>query len=1525
LFTEMKKTKGFGARGRKFALICLMWLILLNGIWIHVPSQQLHAAGPDLLVDNFESGSLSGWTLSSNNGSSPGTPPVIVSEGGQSALRMGQPKTSELLGGNPDWDNYTFKVSVSLLPDTDADEVAIQLKARYAAPDNFYAFVYQSGHFTIVKNVNTTGTGTSITSSVPSPVGIDLTDGNVHQLAFELQDQQLRGYVDNQLVVSVTDSQFENGSVAIQTVTPEESDLEVLVSELRVSAAKLLSDNFASGSLSNWIASSNNGTPPVIVTDNGRNVVQLGQPRLTEIAKESPGWDDYTFEATFRMLPAVDVNKIVVHMKARYTDPDNYYDFIYQNGMFRLSKNVNNPGGGSSITANMLPPEGIVMTDGNEHKMSFEVVGNVLKGYVDDQLVVSTTDNQFQQGGVALQTFAPVGSSQTVYVSQASVAVPDLLLEDFTSGSLVGWTAQSNNGTPPVILTEGATKAVKLGQPKLSELGRGESTWRNYRVEADVRVVPSPGFEQMVLHVKGRYVNASNYYNLIYQNGTFHIAKNINSSGDGVAITGKLPLPVGIVLTDGNYHKIAFELYDDALSGYVDGQLVVSTRDSKFHQGSIAFQTSTPENSEQALYLDNVRVSELDLLRADFDAGLTGWTAESSNGTLPVVAQVYGDNAVRMGQPLLSTIRSGDEEWDDYRLEASVRVVSAVYAVQSIIQLRARSSDIGHYDFKYENGAFSITKDVYGTGSVPLTSLVQLPPGIDIADGNEHKLTFYLQGSSLKGYVDDRPVAVASDSQLQQGSIAIQTWTPANSNQQIYVDRVRVNVRSELPEDEKADLIYEQFESGTIDDWAPASNNGTLPVFATDGTLAVVQLGQPKLSSIRGGSTSWHNYTVEADVRIVPVVDSNKVIFHLRARASGLTNYYTLTYQNGKMTILKNINTAGSGKAISPTTALPTGIVMTDGNYHKLSFALYGSTLKGYVDGQLVVSAVDNQFKKGDVILQSFAPAESNQTVYVDRLRIIANKKDVEQWEAPNTKVWRNTNDIIEGWDWSLPPTVTAAVYSGIKGAPAGSISGKPIVNVNAYWNQIEAEEGVYDFEPIRQEIIAAGNNGSGVMLSVRNSVYNMLDLSGNMTPEQIEREISAPAWLVGTYGVNTVAENPVTNINTPFQIINLDIANSVVHQKYLQFIQKLKESGIPSMPEIKFAYIYSPSSTRGEEGELRIDGTTGLLGRERIQALVDAFGDHAHKLMYTGNREDTLQYVYGLGTGQRGGFIEMYLRDTQFALLGQSIDENGYLLVDESLPPIAEQRAFGDENEEYSGNFAPRFGPVSTFAHRYRESMLRALQMRRNYLWSDTSGTNPSLLNFVSLELGRNVHDTPDVWTYLRESYVNKIQGTYTPVKNFERWLYQRDGVGSATVPTQKVIQGLAHLSPPPNSNFAINVPEELKFVDYKARSTSLAQGNSKITLAVDDRFLSNGPHRVAVKVTYLDSGNGSWSLAYQTALGEQVRRVTSGNTGKLLTATFFLDEAYFQAQGMNSDIEVRAIGEDKAFSFIRVIKLPE
>jgi hypothetical protein len=261
----------------------------------------------------------------------------------------------------------------------------------------------------------------------------------------------------------------------------------------------------------------------------------------------------------------------------------------------------------------------------------------------------------------------------------------------------------------------------------------------------------------------------------------------------------------------------------------------------------------------------------------------------------------------------------------------------------------------------------------------------------------------------------------------------------------------------------------------------------------------------------------------------------------------------------------------------------------------------------------------------------------------------------------------------------------------------------------------------------------------------------------------------------------------------------------------------------------------------------------------------------------------------------------------------GQYVDEDGYLSVNEEAFYIrhGDELFFGDENEEYSPTRwadkpgrPGRFGPLESFNYRYFTSMLRVLQMRRNYLYAEELAVNPELMWYVLHGLGQTVETTADAWSFLRESKIKQDRGGVT--KNFERWLYQRDRPGYETTPAVRIPHAL----------------EKWWLHDPDHRYDYVARRGERIGFDVDDRFLSGTANKVAVKVSYYDGYPGSWTLQYtKEGSEENTPPVHTTGTDAFRTATFFID-ADFDAEENEFDFEIHSPGRIP-ISVVRIIKL--
>ena len=526
---------------------------------------------------------------------------------------------------------------------------------------------------------------------------------------------------------------------------------------------------------------------------------------------------------------------------------------------------------------------------------------------------------------------------------------------------------------------------------------------------------------------------------------------------------------------------------------------------------------------------------------------------------------------------------------------------------------------------------------------------------------------------------------------------------------------------------------------------------------------------------------------------------------------------------------------------------------------------------------------------------------------------------DVNDLDTIQAQEWKNNEHVINGWDWSLPGFVKQSPRSSV-GLQRNfgwdktfmkfelQFKANPVGLLWVNWRDIEPTMDNFNFAPLINRIKQA--NSVGTQISLRILCHSKSRGTGSG---------EAPLWLENLGVTFLPQKNPGDNLN-------FNPAHPRFHERYLKLISELSKTEIPNL--VKNAYVGYASASLGDEGigpygeSNSAANDTAKHVRERLDAWEKVFKGMETKV-YMGGSCD---YGFKKGFGVRRGFVEMYLYNIPNRDLGQYIDDNGYLSIDENAP-IMKYRCFnGDVNEEYEKAWATqergfRFGnTTNSFPYRYFTSTLRALQMRCTYIHT-TGHLVPQMLPFLSLELGRSVNDAPDVWTFLRTSYLKtsnyqnndylnrsitsaeKAEGIET--KNFEHWLYQRDAPGYETQPAVKIQQAIK-----------MWMVQENKYYDYIARS------GKKIGFDIDDQW-EGVKDSIALKITYFDNYAGELNLVYHNG-EEQVRKtqLLTGN-GELRTVTFFVSQIKSNSLAHNFDfvLEAGENTENLIVSFVRVI----
>ena len=499
--------------------------------------------------------------------------------------------------------------------------------------------------------------------------------------------------------------------------------------------------------------------------------------------------------------------------------------------------------------------------------------------------------------------------------------------------------------------------------------------------------------------------------------------------------------------------------------------------------------------------------------------------------------------------------------------------------------------------------------------------------------------------------------------------------------------------------------------------------------------------------------------------------------------------------------------------------------------------------------------------------------------------------------EDINRVPWVVSGGIVDGWDWSLPPGTAPAPASKlitarniyltdqrIKDFPTVNFPCNPVVTHWLNWKDIEPTEDNYDWDGVRYAIDLCSAKGY-------KSVIRLMTCRA---------ERSAPTWLADL-GINTIVH--------PEGDIDYDPADSIFHQHYLNLIADFGATGIQNRDDVVGLYVGYSSKSWGDEGIGPVIGESDPSSNDTVQHVIERLDAWAaitdgirHKMVMGGYSNHGLS----LGFGIRRGFVEHYMYHTPDAVMGQLLDANNYMYVDESNSIIANNTYHGEENEEYQESWVDRFGPIDGYPYRYFSSNIRLLQMRTNAVLFNGFSLMPEMLAWVGQELGRTREDTPDAWCFLRETYVRT--DVNANVKNFERWIYQRDTPGYET---QAVIQI--------DKNYHSWIYDPSKPYDYIARK------GQKIGFAADDVvFPTDVEQSVAIKVSYIDNVVGTLKLVYYNNSGPQEKTINTTGGDLVRTATFFVDTK-FDASGFDYDFELHSeAGKEVPVSFVRVIKLP-
>lgn len=481
---------------------------------------------------------------------------------------------------------------------------------------------------------------------------------------------------------------------------------------------------------------------------------------------------------------------------------------------------------------------------------------------------------------------------------------------------------------------------------------------------------------------------------------------------------------------------------------------------------------------------------------------------------------------------------------------------------------------------------------------------------------------------------------------------------------------------------------------------------------------------------------------------------------------------------------------------------------------------------------------------------------------------------------------------IIDGEDWSLPSWVTSwSPYGGIYWQyPSGmSYVTNPNLDVfaaNFNWKDIHIKDGTYDWSTIDNKLTQiAGAGKKGMLIWEHRRVENI------------------PQWVIDKYPKATVYNDWLFAYWEPGPASEL--------KKFAQALVSRYRN------DNRVAYSYAYYEPWRPYEALKNAGKTSEINNLLVPLHLDLlriFRDNlgaaktiASDWWSTGNpmsAHDTYAINNSLGL-RNGGGHELDREANNYPHLDIRWDKRTGYQKAYSQPT----KFYGTEVEE-----------IEDYDYQ-RLILLQNLHLRFTWFtFSKTTyvagpNTNWGILrDYVRKVAGYPSEKSPDAYSVLYEMY----DWANRPMKNFERFLYQREVItGGKTSPVEL--------------NKWERVLFRTNYVDredgYTARSTDIATGNNYIYFGLDDTFRYGGSNNVAIKVYFKDVGTAEWRIEYEAVDGNKYKStqsVTNTNSGKWKTATFTINDAKFaNGQGFadgidsNSDGDYSDLGEKDGLDF--------
>jgi pectate lyase len=259
-----------------------------------------------------------------------------------------------------------------------------------------------------------------------------------------------------------------------------------------------------------------------------------------------------------------------------------------------------------------------------------------------------------------------------------------------------------------------------------------------------------------------------------------------------------------------------------------------------------------------------------------------------------------------------------------------------------------------------------------------------------------------------------------------------------------------------------AALLSDDFKDGKANGWSRSGGRWSV---TTDANHVYRQAKSKATAYSYTGKSTWTDYTVQAKAKVIKFSGPGRS-FGIVARYTSTNNYYYLSLSNANQLRLGKRSSKGSAVLASKT------VRVSKGTWYTLKLEVTGTTLKGYVDDQLQLTAVDSTLTKGKCGLFVIRASAA-----FDDFMVNANSAAVTPTTTTNNNSAHLTIGKPLGW-----AAVNALGQNGTTGGAGGTVT------------------HVYDKNTLEKVLYQDNNPAIIVIHGVLSGGPDMINVKGNKT-----------------------------------------------------------------------------------------------------------------------------------------------------------------------------------------------------------------------------------------------------------------------------------------------------------------------------------------------------------------------------------------------------------------------------------------